>query len=231
MNKQFQFYTFLLTALIINVYGGDIPHGVIYRKASIELNNKTEKKLRNVLDLKLPLTNLPDNWDNKRNVIVVGNNLGKTVFEGVSRDPFEILHRINMEIPMKTLGKLKFSAYGISKPDQLEYLSSYFWKNFELEKDYKIRKLTNKEMSLIWYFIGWDLHEPIFVVEDSNHTLVFDFTATGEQLDWIEDIKDMTYTLNIGGEFIEARPVAIGDGTNNTVMFLGAGDEVFYVVE
>jgi len=66
------------------------------------------------------------------------------------------------------------------------------------EKPFMIRKLTKDEMSLIWFYISWDLVEPIYVVEDGGHKLVFEFDPTGTSLTWIEDITEPCFSLKVG---------------------------------
>ncbi len=51
------------------------------------------------------------------------------------------------------------------------------------------------EMALIWFYIGWDITEPVFTVEQAGRTLVVDFDETGESVTWVEDISQPCFRV------------------------------------
>lgn len=70
--------------------------------------------------------------------------------------------------------------------------------NYKPSKSITIRKLTKDEMELIWFYISWNLVEPIYVVKDGDTKLVFEFDPSGSSLQWIEDITEPCFHLAIG---------------------------------
>lgn len=65
-----------------------------------------------------------------------------------------------------------------------------------------IRKPTNDELALIWYWISWDIAEPIYTVEAGGEKLILNFEPGGSRLVWIEDIRAPCFTPTL-----EGRPV------------------------
>ena len=53
----------------------------------------------------------------------------------------------------------------------------------------EVRPLTADEMVLVWYFISWDITEPVFAVDLGARTLVVDFDDDGRSVSWLEDIS------------------------------------------
>lgn len=230
MKKMF-ILLWVLMLFVTVIYADEIPDNIVYHPAPLDLNQKIKEKLGRIVRGKLSLEGLPDNWDNKENVIIVGKNLGDRILQNQSMDPYKAFYPIPRHAPLKMAESIKFIDYGINNPEQLKVFSEYFWKGVELDSDFKIRELTAEEMVLIWFFIGWDLDGPIFVVEDSDNKIVFDFTANGEQLDWIEDINAMEFEVSVNGETIKANPKVVGEGKSRGVFFFGSGKEDYYVIE
>ena len=215
----------------VKISAEEIPAGVVYKYASDELNGRIKGRLERVLRTRSSLEELPENWDNKNNIVVIGKNLGDRIFENNLDNPFKTFHYINLTIPVQEAEVLRIANYGIIKPEQLKVFSDCFWKEIEIDSDFKVRKLTSDEIALVWALIGWDLDEPVFVVDDQDHTLVFDFTASGEQLDWIEDIKDVVFDMPVYGKTVKVKPHMLGEGKDKHVVFTGAADEMFFVIE
>jgi|GEM_PF-6346142 len=56
-----------------------------------------------------------------------------------------------------------------------------------------LRKLHPDELAFMWYFISWDIKEPVFVLETDDHTFLIDFGAMSENQLWVEEISDPCY--------------------------------------
>ncbi len=78
-----------------------------------------------------------------------------------------------------------FSSTSVDQANQLADILSY---EIHIQPDATIRKATAKELALIWFFIGWDIQEPLFIVEDKTHKYAFNFTPDGKKLFWLEKI-------------------------------------------
>ena len=57
-------------------------------------------------------------------------------------------------------------------------------------EDTRVRNLTSDELTTLWYFIGWDLEDPTFIVEQGPARFAVSLDATGTQLRYIEDLSE-----------------------------------------
>src|SRR5262245_705011 len=60
------------------------------------------------------------------------------------------------------------------------------------------RATTPDEMALIWFYIGWDITEPVFTVEQAGRPLVVDFDEMGQSVVWIEGHPAALFPSSIG---------------------------------
>jgi hypothetical protein len=86
----------------------------------------------------------------------------------------------------------------IDKQRQVKMFTELFSSTYKPSQPVTIRKLTKDEMAMIWFYISWDLDEPIYVVESGGKKLVFEFDPSGSSLTWIEDITEPCFRLAIG---------------------------------
>ncbi len=89
--------------------------------------------------------------------------------------------------------------YFATTPAQAVELSTLFSKVYAATPSPVIRKLSKDEMALVWFYIGWDLVEPIYVAEVGGRKLVFDFGPDGSYLEWIEDITEPCFKITFQG--------------------------------
>ncbi len=57
----------------------------------------------------------------------------------------------------------------------------------------KLRRLKPDELAFMWYFISWDIKEPVFVLETDNHTFLVDVGAISENQLWVEEMSNPCY--------------------------------------
>ena len=204
------------------VVAAQIPDGVKYEVASEEINQLTHQKIfSSISGGTIHIENLTEGNFTTRG-LVVGHFLSSQL--NLGKGAFKSLKKMKTVLPFSKDMKVDMDGYRIRDTNALHEFSTVFDEAFRLSSDYKIRKLTPEEMTLVWFFIGWDLDEPIFIVEDANHQLVIDFSSDGKQLDWIEDIKHMSFYLAFGNVGNEGktncyRPVVVGQGTKLAVAF------------
>jgi hypothetical protein len=67
----------------------------------------------------------------------------------------------------------------------------------------RIRQLKPEELALIWFYIGWDVSEPVFAVEVGARTIVVDFDEDGKSLFWLEDITEPCFRVAWEGGGLE----------------------------
>ena len=54
----------------------------------------------------------------------------------------------------------------------------------------KVRKLALDELSLYWFMIPFDIHEPVFIVEVGDLHLLINLRAENDQAVWVDDFSD-----------------------------------------
>jgi hypothetical protein len=60
--------------------------------------------------------------------------------------------------------------------------------------------MMSEELAIVWYYIAWDIEEPIFVAEDKSHKFIFGFKPPeGERLFWVEDLTNPCFKLGQEG--------------------------------
>lgn len=84
------------------------------------------------------------------------------------------------------------------KQEQVKGLAELLAKIYTPAKPFTIRKLTKDEMALIWFYVSWDLVEPVYAVESGGHKLIFQFDPSGTSLRWMEDMTEPCFRLAIG---------------------------------
>ncbi len=57
-------------------------------------------------------------------------------------------------------------------------------------KKVTLRKLTPKELAFMWYFISWNIKEPVFVLETDERNFLIDVGAIEDNQLWVEEISD-----------------------------------------
>ena len=60
-------------------------------------------------------------------------------------------------------------------------------------KKIKLRRLKPDELAFMWYFVSWDIKEPVFVLETDKHTFLVDVGAISENQLWIEEMSNPCY--------------------------------------
>jgi hypothetical protein len=167
-----------------------VPAGITYLNASNELNTSTSKKLKDSLQTSPP--SLRAYLSNKtpltlENATLVGHFLTERLKRRGGLNPEGITA---MDVKVQLGEGMTTEQHGlILQNDKARAaFDSAFGKAIKLDK-VTLRKLTANEMQMIWSWINWDLSEPIFVVEDGDDTIIFDFHEDGS-LQWIEDISE-----------------------------------------
>lgn len=107
-----------------------------------------------------------------------------------------------------------------NKQEQVKGLADLLAGIYAPAKPFTIRKLTKDEMALVWFYVSWDLVEPLYLVEAGGHKLVFQFDPTGTSLAWIEDMTEPCFRLAIGNGGLPCMcHVAAHEGNRYTTEF------------
>ncbi|MCB1682080.1 MAG: hypothetical protein H6858_10060 [Rhodospirillales bacterium] len=190
---QIIFCFFLLLVVLFDSSHGfanekmNVPEGIVYKEASDEINIKAEEKLRKALegDSVSFQSLLPPEMET---LSYVGTFLSSKLMSNVPKEILKILTCIKLNTPLSGL-TIVSQNYAASATKQRKLLAELLSEHIKIGKNFKIRKLSREDMVVVWFFIGWDFDEPIFLVEDDNKKYVFDFDSTGQNLFWIDEIS------------------------------------------
>jgi len=90
----------------------------------------------------------------------------------------------------------KFQAPGLfgETPEQKRLLAQYLFMISDRHPSGQVRAANFDELSMIWYWISWDLDEPLYVYEAGNERLVFDFDPKSGRITWIERLTEPCFS-------------------------------------
>lgn len=188
----------LLAMLVAQpVIGQDIPVGVRYSKATPETNKKAESTLRQAFS-QGPTKVATIGKGSKHIGPIIGpflaGQLVKAHLIDISKFQPVIYH-----IPLSKDVVPKMNGMVVRNDGQRDLLDSALQKFIPFSSAPRIRKLTSEEISIIWFYIGWDLNEPIFAVEQGNRKFIVNFNSDGESLFWIEEISEPCFQFKWEG--------------------------------
>ncbi len=173
----------ILLAMLLapNTQAGEIPDHVRYVAATRENNERAERQLRAALLSHDYSKLIPTNATER---VLAG------VFLGLSWQQEGSLSALGLQTYRSTadLSGLEFGAESVMAIDsgQRARLVALMHERVRFSAQATIRQPTAAELTLMWFFIGWDFEEPLFVVDDGKERYAFDFNTDGTQLEWIE---------------------------------------------
>ena len=180
------------------LYGvSNIPAYIAYHTTSEEINRKAMEKIKDIFIYpnesfdKLLLDN------NNSNIMLIGTFLSQDL---LSKPTYleENFITINTDIPLDEIQiPIVAKSIGVQTAQQKRDFLKLFQYYTAYDENMQIRKLTPEELMIIWIYIGWDIEEPIFLVELDGHKLVLDFDNKGEHLFWMEDIASPCFSLGV----------------------------------
>lgn len=172
-----------------------VPEGVTYIRAKAEVNARAEAALKAWLGGKdgklasLTGDGMP---------LFVGPFLSQELMIKKLVDPAALL-KVDTNIQFGQGITPIMPGVGARSPEQRSTVDSALRKFFRFDDKASIRALTSDEMILIWFYIAWDIKEPIFAVEENGRTAIVDFQDDAKSVQWIEDISEPCFTLNWEG--------------------------------
>jgi hypothetical protein len=170
------------------------PDGVRYSVATEATNSIASDKLRAAFDgPEVSISDLVSLGVQKNAKVLLGTYLAQTV----SNNRAYRKGSLTAFAYKMTLDKYPIAIPGLAATtaEEAREFSELFVRMYSPHATFAIRKLTKEEMALIWFYIGWDIIEPIYVVELGGRKLVFDFGPDGTYLEWIEDITEPCFRL------------------------------------
>lgn len=168
-----------------------VPPQVTYKTADDKTNKAAFEKIKKLLGTHLhdfsPLTDKT----------MVGTFFSQSIL--ATPDKTEGLACIKTNIPLTDDLNVQTQSFASKSADQAKNLAEILSNEIHIQPDATIRKASAKELALIWIFIGWDIQEPLYVVEDKTHKYAFNFTPDGEKLFWLENISKPCMRFGQGG--------------------------------
>ena len=168
-----------------------IPPHVTYKTTDDKTNKIAFEKLKTLLGTHLhdfsPLTDKT----------MIGTFIGQAVLAKSYKT--DGLTCVKTNLPFGDELTVQTQSFASKSADQAKQLAEILSNEIHIQPDATIRKASAKELALIWFFIGWDIQEPLFVVEDKTHKYAFNFTPDGEKLFWVENINKPCMRFAQGG--------------------------------
>ena len=176
------------------------PDGITYVEGSDEANALAINELKAAFSGKqIDIADLVKKGIDKNGKVFLGVYLSQVLAKGPKYVEGSFAGG-EYQIPLSKKDNIVIHAklLALNKDEQLQIFTDLFGNTYLPSQPITIRKLTKDEMALIWFYISWDLVEPIYVVESGNRKLVFEFDPSGTSLQWIEDLSEPCFKLAFG---------------------------------
>ncbi|MEO8405740.1 MAG: hypothetical protein ABI480_14125 [Chitinophagaceae bacterium] len=149
-----------------------IPKGVVYKKASDELNKEIKELLMKELSAKTVTYSLFDG------VVFLGPGTWKQYKQNEKIGAIQ-QGNITFNVPIKdtVTGKtqtFKLEGKLIQNKADFKLVWDEIIKDFSSGAPIQIRKLKSRELVYYWSIISFDIVEPIYAVENGTHTIIMD---------------------------------------------------------
>jgi hypothetical protein len=165
----------------------EVPEGIRYLPATAATNARAEALLhQGLLSEPYRLAKLQGRTTTQR--LLVGPFLSGSLVQSGLANPDQFV-KGKYQVPLDKDVTPEMPAIGAEDSVQRAALDLALSRAVPRSGTARIRKLRPSEMALIWFYISWDISEPVFVVEQGNSVLVVDFDEAGESIVWIEDIS------------------------------------------
>lgn len=173
------------------------PQGVTYVPASASANVLARTELKSIFSgNKAEFSKLLTNGVAKYGKVIAGvfMTLGfidsgrlktATLTEGYTYIP---LHDKNKDT-------LRARIVGAKTAKQADSLASLFYASYAPSGNITISKLTKSDMEFIWFYIGWNISEPIYVIHEQSRKFIFEFGPQGKSLRYMEDLTSPCFRL------------------------------------
>jgi len=164
-----------------------VPEGIRYQKIAPKVDEKARETLAAALH------SIPVDWSR----LVSGSGKQRTflgTFLGIQIAQIKPLSEFNLtnlrsKIPLsKDMNVESMSLVALDSPERarlIELLNAHV----HPPRKFEIRKATPEELAIIWFFVSWNLQEPLWIVEGEGKRFAFDFDAQGNRVEWIEDLS------------------------------------------
>ena len=142
----------------------DIPEGIIYIKASDEINNMALDYFKSLINGDEII------HEESPNMILIGPNLWSSLrnIEQYSSSP-------TIPVDFYDPSTNRISEGAALRFEEKTYLFLVVFQNIlRMIETVEIRKLTNNELKYYWAIIGWEINEPIYVIKTETFKYVIE---------------------------------------------------------
>ena len=144
--------------------------GIVYKQADPAANARAVQQIERILD---PNYSGTDSLFGE--AIACGPFFWKTLVDNnIMNDSVGI----PMIVVVPVGGQQLQMAGRIIKPNsEIARFESYLRDILKNDGGFRIRKLNSRELEVYWAMIPYDIEEPIFILESSNHKIIVDFAS------------------------------------------------------
>ena len=175
----------------------DIPDGVVLKPATTDSTSTAESTLRRLLDDRSTQA-----WT-EAFAISSADDLPGFMLGMFSSQDLEGNSGFELDRTMFGKGKVSLTAdipleyrlIGAGTAEQRDYIAKLLLPTIPDGQPDEIRIANFHELALIWYFISWDIDEPLLIARWGEHRVAFDFDSTGRHLAWIERLSQPCFSL------------------------------------
>lgn len=164
-----------------------VPEGVVYVTAETKHNEKAKQQLMAAFvkaEQKLyPLSKKYSGY------LFLGPLLSSRIR---STDPQQVaqLRSAGYQVKLTEDFTPEFKGVVAKTNAEKKILSHLLSDRWGTNEDLKVRRLTPEELAFMWFFISWDIKEPVYVVQGKKHNWLVDVGALTEDDIWIEELND-----------------------------------------
>ncbi|MFZ5638131.1 MAG: hypothetical protein ACOY82_16250 [Pseudomonadota bacterium] len=174
-----------------------LPEGVVLRPANDAAKAQGKTRLEALLADRRPATwsaAMSDAPVEGRASFMLGTFAGMDLTD---RADFELsrTHHGNGVVPLTPDTPLHYRMIGATTRAQRDYLAPHLLESLPDGAPDAIRPADFDELALIWYFIGWDLDEPLYVARWGERRYAFDFDPGTGRLTWVERLSSPCFSL------------------------------------
>lgn len=167
-----------------------IPDGIVYIKEDVQINETSRKQLLKTFNRhEKGLYKLAKK---QSGYFFLGPLLSSRIKEASPRLTAD-LRSAGYRIKITADFEPKFNGLLAKTNNEKKLLSQLLSIRIGDTKDIRLRRPKPDELAFMWYFISWDIKEPVFVLETDKHTFLVDLGAISEDQLWIEEISNPCY--------------------------------------
>jgi hypothetical protein len=167
-----------------------VPEGIVYIKGDVQINDDAKKQLLKTFnDHEKGLYKLAKK---QSGYFFLGPLLSSRIKEASPKLAAD-LRSVGYKIKITADFEPKFNGLLAKTNNEKKLLSQLVSNRIGDTREIRLRRPKPDELAFMWYFISWDIQEPVFVLETDNHTFLVDLGAVNEDQLWIEEISNPCY--------------------------------------